>query len=87
MNGKVLRICFYYYFIINVVLFRYPREPDHLPLGDSHLATRAHDADSHDLTNLRRIVGYVASTKDLQLELRPEKLELVCWPNASNGLH
>ena len=51
--------------------------PDIL-LACSHLATRANETDTHDLTKLRRIVAYVKSTKSLQITLRPEKLELEC---------
>ena len=57
--------------------------PDIL-LACSHLATRANTADTHDRTNLRRIVK---STKSLQITLRPEKLELECWADASYGIH
>ena len=60
--------------------------PDIL-LACSHLATRANIADTHDMSKLRRIVAYIESTKTLQITLRPEKLELECWADASYGIH
>ena len=60
--------------------------PDIL-LACSHLATRSLEANSHDDCKLRRIVGYLASTKALHIVLSPKKLELQCWADASYGVH
>jgi hypothetical protein len=60
--------------------------PDIL-LACSHLATKAKSPDSHDETKLRRVLGYINSTKDFHLSLKPNRIVLECWADASYGVH